>query len=943
MDCEKNFSPVGLLIEMKKVPRDREKPPALPYGLVIGHYNQLSFKLVYNWSEFSPESISRRKTENEFCDVGDQYPIRLCFPAEEKRAILELPHSSKGDSSGTDIYFWYRDWMENTDKLTALIKENPCVTVVLVNLTDSFKYGNGKKKNTFSDLLTDFREVLIGTLKNNAELCAKLMTSHCCVLPCLGYADYAILFAEKKWDAGILIPSALHQAIDNNGTPILSTDYSLPVYFYDGGDVPTEGLFSDDTYLACRLALRSGYKIEDVRDALNECNPEPKEALSVDYCEINDVADYHLIAKSPRDSVAILRLLLRSRGFLIEENGQNPEKDMILVSKSRLQHKVTLGSSTGSSAQKNLPSVTELDDLKHVLILYYKILKEKGYNLRQANALLDTERTLRNVCMKNHGKDLYTVLKPLLVAFTQCMTDLKQAIEPDNSKVTQEHWEDIGRTLELFRERVGGFVRDLSRSDCFTMECEQYNHSSVGSSTLLLLGLNRVINCLAADLQDQANDITCKHGFLVTSGGCDRTITRRMFFSLVPKKPKYANMKLLETLPFIMQVSELGLFDCSSTLFRLVHEVFHYCGERLRTQRAASMQKFLCTYIDRPLAEASLKSYEERFIAWSDTIAVTDEEKKKLGDVFSGAYNELSCGIQNLVITWWEKYSKESSSNSTFYMSRKYKMWLREATNRLLNDEAFVDDLTNLVISYRKHHLQECCKAWKSQFTKKPPYSIFDNVLTHEAAMLKRESTREMLLKEIKNLIVFAWPKSPGSRIDSIQCIFSEAFSDMAACTVLNATPVDYLLCFMGEGRTIDDTLADSYENTCRISAVLDVVWDIREGLSNSVIHENLKASVNMLWPGDSERTERCEKMVQRVDEMIELQKNPKEEERHKIICEYLNSCIAKLKVDPKKFEPYQMLFKKTRLHESEQSHAEAVCTMLEALDTFGEGVVRCQ
>lgn len=931
MPCASPQPPAGLLIEIKKVSRSAPPTPP-PYWLVLGYYSQISIKAIQTWPEFSPEVISRSRLQSELEEGSDRYPIRLCFPGamELDRLTQKLPDLANA------IRKCYDAWMFNQNALTT---QNPCVTVVLVNLMDSFKYDKCMRKNTFTNLWTDLWESLRTACGGDTPASEQIFSSNCCVLPCLGYADYAILFTEKSWDVGIRLPALLRQQQWEN-LPIVSADYSLHAYVYTPTNEPTASQFPDGTCLSCRMALHPGYSIEHVWAALSEDIRN-----RVRYFEINDVADFLITGTDAESSAAILRLLLRSRGVLKQAGEPDLTEQMILASKSRLQyeHEINLLASDPGMDHSGLESeMSVLNDLRKVLCDYYEILKKHHNNLRQANALLETELLLRNIFGKHHSRDMSEVLNPVLTAFTKCMSIMTDSMEKDYSSISAVCWKDFRATLELFRDRVGGFVRDLSRSDCFAMEAEQYNHSSVSSSTVLLLDLNRVINALNRTLGPEGQE----HGFLLTSGGCDLTVSHRMFPFL--EGEKNANGIIEEAFPFVMQVSEGSLVDCSGVLLRLTHEAFHFCGDRKRDERARSICRFLSACVGRWIARRLLEKYDLKASAWLRSIGVNDLSidalhKNVYEPICDKLAQEISVSYEGMLCS-----HLPTAVDDTHLMAKNFPNWL-DKTMKSLSSTKFSIHLCDLVCTYRAQYLKDGRDYWQSQSG--CVYSWFDLWLSHECQlMLPQSNARNQLCNEVKLLLtnVDTWLRYI---IRPVQSIFSEAFSDVAACTVLNASPLDYLLSFLGEGMSLDDTLpydpvhtktpyfdsasfngaaAKSTENCFRLLGVLHVAWQIDTASDVRALSDNLKAAASVLWPG-LDRESRCNALLCNIEDMFHILDDPMEKARYDSLCEYLCLCKKDLLSKEADYTPYRDLFQKIRLYDGKATAQ----TMLEVLDGF--------
>ena len=155
-------------------------------------------------------------------------------------------------------------------------------------------------------------------------------------------------------------------------------------------------------------------------------------------------------------------------------------------------------SDIGRLPQKNtlpVPALIEqtICDLREILKEYWLLLQKEKRHMRQFNALWNRVASIENICKELHNESLQRIMKPWLSAFCDCLKRCIDGLteETQQQEDTQQKWEKTEAALESFITQVGGFLADLSRSDCFFMESERYNHPSVSSATSLLLGYNR--------------------------------------------------------------------------------------------------------------------------------------------------------------------------------------------------------------------------------------------------------------------------------------------------------------------------------------------------------------------------------------------------------------------------------------------------------------------
>lgn len=862
--------PTGLLVKVEK--NGGSMSDNAIRGMAIGYYDYVSIQPIRKWFDFSPDHLHDGND-------GSTYMMKLCCPSEPIRAKLE----ERG--------LCYDHWVNDPE---TLLNEKPCVSVVLISLMDSFKYSAGIHSDLFSDTLLKLVKLLGFSAK-------ELQAASCCILPSLGYSDYGILFAEQSWNLALRLMTKLHQIKDTNGFPILSTDYSIPAYF--GKTVSeTDSLFLKNVQLASRLTLKPGYTPEHVAHVVKNQN--------IQVYEINDTADCLLISKGRPEH--LLRNLLQIRGLLPED--EVSLKDMVISSKSRFHQEINSGT---SSCVTPLPeaNIDYLTTLQNVLRQYREHLRRFGMNLRQPNALLETASSLNQVCTRPHNKDLREALEPLVNAFSFCMNGVNQILADGNGPevLAANIWTGLEQTLDTFRERVGGFVSDLTRSDCFSMEREQYNHPSVGSATMLLLGLNRIINKLSQEIQQSSGCEKCEHGFLLTSGGCDTTLTHQMFDFLQPDNFD-SNDNPVESLPFVMQVAEIGLFDSSSTMLRLVHEIMHACGDRCRGNRALLIQQFLSIWLGTELASAFFREDQRTLYAM-------------LGTHNPGPYPSFAFAFQKHTLALGEALTKMlqkelqqrweamGTKRAELQMSVNYNDWLHFSLNEIFDKTicAFrspesemyrtplAKNLLSVLLSFRAQLWSELSQLWKCEFgvSYSPCNQIYEKYnywyeqlnaspVPYLSFYRNLQDIASMLTKVGSNCTTLA---------KDVICIFSESFSDFSAQAILGSHWVDYLLCFLMENGSIGQVMPDSFENQFRIPFVLRSVYGLSGYLADSGNSQVLWEAVNALRYHDAQISDKTVRsLVQRIDDFLRRYDQPEATPFSNLLVQYWQNCANSMK-----------------------------------------------
>lgn len=588
---------------------------------ILGYFDAMKMQTVKNWLDFSPGKSSVGINSQTI----SRYQIKLLFPREEVGRALEK-------------YGCYSSaWQDLGNAGCSIFPDNPCVSVILVNLTDQFKQLNSGATahwNAYGDVLLRF-----GKLVNDLRIKEKLVKAHTCILPSVGYSDYCILLAENNWDTAFELIRKLHRikwkSSEKNGRitlrcsneegaqPLLSTDYMMPVVHASKGTaaIPTCGL-------TAHVNLAPGVSMEFLANKLGK---------GITVKQVSGSSDCILEAKPGEQQRLFDCLTLKDTSGL----GGN----LFVSTRASLQKKFTRRTAADSIGIHPID-----DDFKEIisnfslaLDSYAEIAKAEQRHMRQVQAAMEIIATIRNICNERHNSSFRNIIKPFIADFAMCLQTLTLAIQDSESRweAKQALFEQAENAIEVFRSCFGSFAADITRSDCFFMETEQYNHASISSATSLILGYNRLINSFSEAVCKLVDpDADLRYSFVVTSGGCDRTHNINVFLNLDAEEEE--NRIKEDHLPFLVRMSEMGLYDCSGTVLRLFHECSHYCGDRARKQRLGYMVTFLARIYGHILSNALLekKGTAEYLKQEMQAILPSGVWTEKLGESIDEVHNQ---------------------------------------------------------------------------------------------------------------------------------------------------------------------------------------------------------------------------------------------------------------------------------------------------------------
>lgn len=822
---------IGLTLQLQKF--GVGKSPMARYmskNTVLGHYDGLVIAKITRWLDFSPRmDWESSKKQDDTNDAVTHYPLKLLFP--------DL--GVDGEPAG----FFYDAWKEPE----TLLKSNPCMTVVLLNLTDSYKY------KVCGDLLREFLRLL--TKKH--EIVSLLKKVHCCVLPSLGYSDFCILMAGTDWKPAFKLVECLHDLtigdLDTEKTAVLSTDYMMPV-FHRGQKKISSHRFKG-LELSIRVNLSPGITAQQLADHLPE----------VQVYRTSGGSDCVLRSNEKNGQQQLI-------DFLLDPETGNPVIDMSSSPQLLVPH---LKSNPIVGIESTEDTYNEyISGFKEAVTVYEEGLIKHKRHCRQANSLRELVASIGSICSQSHSGDLRNIMKRLVENFSYC---LKRSA----SMMDQDDWnfDEMETWISEFTDVVSSFLSDLSRSDCFFMERDRYNHASVSSTTSLLVAYNQWLDGFTNTVNKATNkDNQSTFAFLVTSGGRDQTRTLNAFCFL---EPLVRDGGLFERVPLVTQMSEMSLFDFSGTILRSAHECMHFSGARQRGDRVQFMLTFVNTLLAQLIANALFPdgSMYRYTVQKLKNLGAARELQDAVKDSYRKCWMDLA---ENILVQLNDCFdlSELDNWNEADRLCRNVREWIYETLMRAFSGYEVLDDkegnkfltanklaqqLYKLTQQEQRRFFEECsyqCRLYGISTVLFSFNAKRQEVIADEDRRTKYET--DMVLSRqvqmiLSRLLITTYPEKmpvPESTpltqsIDTItevynrtvwersfpcfslsysnlyyilRCtedIFSESFADVAACESLGAVLEDYLLMHVYEDWNIDSALKEDMTTYYRISAVL--------------------------------------------------------------------------------------------------------------------------
>lgn len=933
-DAAKEESPVlGLTIQLYK------------YGLnttarkndrthIFGFYDSLEIKTIRHWLEFSPRNNRGGNDRSELLRVS-HYPVKMLFPAKDE--IIQ-----------NGLAFCYDEWKKHE----TLLERFPCMTIVLITLTDDFidsvREGTEDKTIVFSRLVQ--------------ECCKKeeLQNSNCCILSSIGYSDCCVLMAGEDWGFAMKLLERLHSIrYSDKEMPVVSTDYMMPV-FHRGGTTASDQFHK--LRLSVRVNLKAGYTAKMLA------------ARVPDDCSVfrtSSGADCLMTADSSRAAQKLLDFLL--------DGSDKTSNNFVIDMSSTLRMPVEKEDEDIDEPKESdfdYHEITKLSEAFETVIKNYEILlTENKRHVRQADALREVMSAMQNICRQRHTGELRQVMLILMGNFLDCMERCISVISQSRAQERQYIIRDMENQIDDFRDYVGSFLADLSRSDCFFMEREQYNHSSVSSATQLLLSYNRWLNEFSKRIQEVTlPGNKSAYAFLVTSGGCDYTKTYNVFYFLTPE---IKNGEMVEKPLYIIQMSEMSLFDFSGTIFRITHECMHYCGDRLRRERTECMIQFIARYYAETIGDHlfPLNRYYDNYIRILEQYCVDPDDgrleniKKELRKCVDDAADAFIKEIEGRLLKelQYEKWNKDAD------LAVHVKRWLTDRLTDIFSANEEISDRQKHELILKpfavflclttqetiEDYLEKCDRILRYNGMNMM-FPAFDH--RKQSLLMKKkpnepgwadQGIRELVQIVLSQLLMFDVAKNTDDKgalqkhniiivLENLFDIFSESFSDVVACVVLDAGFADYIMMRVYEAWDLNQALIDSVSNTYRLLSVLYTCFPEylteTEGvpvLEDKARNELADAIDRLEAHGMRKNRLTADELCEKINSFLER----KEAVDATLSClnSYLEQCKKKYGCDEVKVatEAYRSTFKNTRLlkmnpYNTEHLH-ESVLDMVRA------------
>lgn len=801
--------------------------------LMFGHYDDVEITCINQWYLLRPRGVELVGGNVEIEDAyWDKYTFKLYFPRQDKRSGL-IDHGFSYDI--WEKLGFYKNYAEECERF---LEKYPFISIAMVNLSER---GITKEE----DSLEEMQNIVSNAAKRAA---VDLNDIHCAIMPSIGYADFVLLFLSDNLKKVIKMLDCLREtSIDHSGKSYaaLSNSYAISGFAEAGlKNLHTlNGL--EDVKLSIRVNLRDGVSSSQFKKFFDGelekvLHNKENEKGSLDMYQVFGNSDCLILSDMPFDFFIPL---------FYHANLLNPEHELF---QSYIQH-------TRSSIRVMIDSAETLktidsdrketydryqSEFKDLITKLRVFVKERDLPIRTVNGLQTVMKAYLNLIQFSH---CYVIEKIIGSAFEAVADNVEKTLDliESNEEVADWYSQQMMTALGAFREKIEDYLADLRRSDRLFIEGQSLSHPSIGSATKLLFFYNQTINDIAEKLvKTEEIDGRKVFTFVVTSGGCDVTTAYDLFSYMDP----YSE---LEHSLIIISIPEMSLYDFRGTMFRLLHECFHFCGERKRTERLTYFFKSLSANTALAISNGLYVSMEgqlnkiycslEKQLSpedmdqlWEQGKQIVDQEIKSLGQnlehqLFSGP--ERSFGTEDPMLYYgrnmypeaieilkraiWEP--DEIENIDSFLRVTYHELILCQ--NKIA--DKLISSLGERSVFFSKANILKETSAYKLEMEPKEKFdaeeealirAIFRNyteVVWDDKSLVNIDEEERTTAKEV---------------VEALQDLFRECFADCMAAEILKLSIEDFLLCFLYETWKYKSAFPDMF----RIAIELKVLYGVQ-------------------------------------------------------------------------------------------------------------------
>lgn len=931
---------------------------------IFGYYDVMSIQPCHSWFEFSPTTPALAINEPYSGDYYDEYPIKLIFPPIEEQEVLEADG------------FCFSSWQQIAGLERCQNTYPPLLSVILLNVSPLF-FSEAPSSNSI--LVQMARQV------RQAAGADELRKLCCAPLQSIGYYDFAVLLRTKDWGDALRLANSLRE------NDSISNCYLIPGIYNQCG-VSLNLLPPTSTIeFSVRFNLRPGISPTSFqenllsrlqKDYLTTVQPDSQELLARK-AQWEKVGPQFSMNYGRSDCLMTCGLPLRFLlPLFLNLDGKigllNPGSPFFINYISSMRTSIrqpidrcrdTLEFSSKRYSQKEAETGGELQALKEefqdVLKRFQTYIAGNQLSIRQSRVLEEAMASFENLARNPHAFDICAIITP---AFRTLLRNIDRTIgqigKLNGPAAHSSGMDSMNEMISAFRDLVGSFLLDLAVSDRFFIEGLKLNHASIGSATKLLFAYNHIANLVVQALSEPG-DKAKNYSFVVISGGCDITLVHSIDDHLRPFPQPDNPAVIWEDRLLVVQLSEAGIFDIRGTLFRLVHEIMHFCGARLREKRAGAIVRQLALTVAETLRYAL---FSPKYIAqicrinrssWRQLEGIVHcHDSQFTQDISEYLEKELLCNIkledrqpidlyseslQERLYGLCAQILQPSHTGTSEFVRRVYCAQLRAMVG-IYSDCAkeklapgFLCSIPTVGAADALSYLQAA-----EDCADQPLATILHSRITLAlvnitlAGMLGLDCTYCSLpgwtSSQMAKLAAYLQDYRLDSILDVIISLYSDGFADCMACTLLGLSASDYLLSFLYEIKDPDRAMPNTVLHTMRQGAVLEVCFgETGSSLSQQNAESLRKTFLHWEKSGWTMGNLTGNNIVRRTNQLLRAYQLETSSGESQPLVEYLHHCIAA--TDPSvtlSFQPIRDLFQAAYHVENHDSVSKCVQALLQ-------------
>ncbi len=900
----------GILFTLKKRKQYPDKPDKNFYDFTtFGYYDGLSVSCIEQWYQFRPAGIARTcGYVSQGAPFTDIYVIKGFFP-----------NDGRADDELFDYSVWHKIGQKDSQgnicrEAIGFLETHPYICLSSVHLSQTFVEQCDGLKTMTSEIKKYIQETAEHENWNLKEL-------HCAVFPIIGFSDYVIGFVSKDFKVPTYCISKLREW-KTNDKAVISSCYTICGVYKDF-QVTKDNFNSDsEARLIAEFSLREGTSAKEFHTVIRRKLIEKLEKLQIEEkCRQKvekELEDYYTTFGNV-DTVVVPNINIESylALFMAEEFQPNGlfYNNYIIGTKTSIC--IAEKADQRPCGEENFVDINNGIKAKWKKFSedFEKELRKRNYTVRMSRAIEQIIQNYYDIANTLHGFDIRYCLDDFIGATLELIRICWEDETAD--------WDKLKSAIKVFRDKVGDFIADLLRSDKPFIEGNTLLHPAIGTATKILFAYTAVLNKVAVQMGDNDQQIV----FLVISGGADATTAIDLFsFLNADKICQNGNEDGKIKKPVLIIVPEKGLYDVKGTLFRLLHECMHYCGQRLRKVRYDAYIRIMAEMMSQDIAKIFWGDEFIREYLSSQKMYLPEEQYHRVERVVFSMFNNWCKDFQKKIsdciceYTDFVDYRSRNTGESYYYENELFHDYSAQSGC------AGILSMDNIANIWRRESDSLSDKIEKIiNDGEEELYAKINKILTEEEVNVyaadirarrlryQKQKGEDRRIKTYLNIYgcvlvddynVALWKNFKyWYNYDAISKLgfwtMRESRADFLAIRLLNMKVEEYLLAFIYEEEDIDRAMPKTLDNVLRIGSVLTVGFEFPDGDVVSSIRESILKYAERMKAGAGYEYEdakgRMKEYLAEYVERIETLLNEYKEERWRGVAKYVEEYLRNI------------------------------------------------